>query len=115
MNRLILPAHIGSKLNGLGYTATFIDASRQAWKKQGERGYVTISAHDTSARPLFPNNCLHADTGTKVWSVRDWNSCHAIRQEQHELTLEEAIAQGAAYETVQHGSTLGEREVRLDP
>jgi hypothetical protein len=109
MNRLNLPAHIGSKMNGLGYTAAFIDASRQAWKKQGATGYVTISAHDTGASPLFPNNCLHADTGAKVWSVRDWNSSHAIRQEQHALTLDEAIAQGAAYESVQHGSRLGER------
>ena len=109
MNRQKFPAQIGSKMNALGYTADFMDASTQAWKKQSATGYVTISAHDTGASPLFPNNCLHADTGAKVWSVRDWNSCLAIRHEQHALTLDEAIAQGAAYEGVQHGSRQGER------
>ena len=47
----------------------------------GRHQHGGVHAHDTGASPLFPKNCLHADTGAKVWSVRDWNSCHAIRQE----------------------------------
>jgi hypothetical protein len=106
MNRQNLPAQIGSRMNALGYTAEFIDASSQAWKKHGATGYVTISAHDTGATPLFPNNCLHADTSATVWSVRDCDSGHALRQEQHGLTFDEAIAHGAAYESAQRGSHL---------
>lgn len=108
MNRQNLPAQIGSRMNALGYTAEFIDASSEAWKKQSPSGYVTISAHDTGAAPLFPNNALHADTSAKVWSVRDCNSGHAPGHEQNGLTLDEAIARGAAYESAQRGSHLSQ-------
>ena len=107
MNSQNIPAQIGAKMNALGYSADFMDASTEAWKKQNATGYVTISAHDTGVRPLFPDNCLHADTRDKVWSVRYCASSLALRQEQHGLTLDDAIAQGAAYESVQHDSRPG--------
>ncbi|HET7714848.1 MAG TPA: hypothetical protein VFK86_04410 [Bauldia sp.] len=94
-----LPAEIGSKMNALGYSADFIDATTEAWKKLGKTGYVTISAHDTDPTPLFPNNCLHANTSAKVWSVRCCTPSHALKQERHGLSLNEAVAQGVAYES----------------
>jgi hypothetical protein len=27
----------------------------EAWKKQSANGYMTISTHDTEAKPLFPS------------------------------------------------------------
>ena len=108
MNRQNLPAQIGSRMNALGYTAEFIDASNEAWKKSSLTGYVTISAHDTGAAPLFPNNSLHADTRAKVWSLRECDLGHAPGHEQHGLTLDEAIARGAAYESVRPGSRLSQ-------
>jgi hypothetical protein len=54
MNKQALSAHIGSKMNALGFSADFTGASMEAWKKQSANGYMTISAHDTEAKPLFP-------------------------------------------------------------
>jgi hypothetical protein len=54
MNKQALSAHIGSKMNALGFSADFTGASMEALKKQSANGYVTISAHDTEAKPLFP-------------------------------------------------------------
>jgi GT2 family glycosyltransferase len=98
MNRQNLPAHICSKMNDLGFAADFMDASGEAWKKQSATGYIVISAHDTSARPLFPNNNLHAALDAKVWAVRDCDADLAFRDEKRGLTLEEAIAMGTVFE-----------------
>src|SRR6266853_3745954 len=66
------------------------DLSKEAWKKQSATGYIMISAHDTGARPLFPNNNLHADVDAKVWAVRDCDADLAFRDKEKGLTLEEA-------------------------
>ena len=106
MNRQNLPAHICSKMNELGFAADFMDASMEAWKKQSATGYIMISAHDTGARPLFPNNNLHADVDAKVWAVRDCDADLAFRDERKGLTLEEAITMGAAFEGAHQKSSL---------
>jgi DNA-binding response OmpR family regulator len=57
------------RMNALGFSADFTGASMEAWKKQSANGYMTISAHDTEAKPLFPDNTLHAALDAKVWTV----------------------------------------------
>ena len=106
MNRQNLPAHICSKMNELGFAADFMDASMEAWRKQSATGYIMISAHDTVARPLFPNNNLHAALDAKVWAVRDYDSDLAFRDGKNDLTLEEAIAKGAEFESAHQKSSL---------
>jgi hypothetical protein len=46
----------------------------EAWKKQSANGYMTISAHDTEAKPHFPDNTLRAALDAKVWTVGDYNA-----------------------------------------
>jgi len=106
MNRQNLPAHIGPKMDALGFTAGFMDASVEAWKKQSATGYIMPSAHDTGARPLFPKTTLPAALDAKVWAVRDYDSDLAFRDGKNDLTLEEAIAKGAEFESARRKSSL---------
>src|SRR5258708_3018443 len=99
MTKRELSAHIGSKMNPLGFTPAFIDPSMEAWKEQSANGYMMISAHDTSAKPLFPDNNLHAALDAKVWTVGHYDSDGTFRDGTNNLTLEEAIAIGAAFES----------------
>ena len=79
VNKQALPAHIGSKMNALGFSADFTSAGIETWKKQSTNGHTTIGAHDTSARPLFPANNLHAAPDAKVWAVKYYSSDRTLR------------------------------------
>ena len=112
MDKQNLPGTIGEKMNVLGFTAGFMDARTEAWIRQRVTGYIMISAHDAGENPRFPNNNLHAPLEAKVWSVVDCDSNLAPHRAKSDLTLEEAIAQGAAYEAARaflpgHGAPLG--------
>jgi hypothetical protein len=98
VNKQALPAHIGSKMNALGFSADFTSAGVETWKKQSANGHTTIGAHDTAAKPLFPANDLHAAPDAKVWAVKYYSSDHTLRSAKKELTLDEAITTGASYE-----------------
>jgi len=76
----------------------------EAWKKQSANGCMTISAHDTEAKPLFPDNTLHATLDAKAWTVGDYNADLTLRDRKNNLTLDEAIAMGAAYESARYSS-----------
>jgi hypothetical protein len=104
MNKQALSAHIGSKMNALGFSADFAGVSMEAWRKQSANGYITISAHDTDAKPPFPDNRLHAALDAKVWMVGNYSSDLTLRDGEKDLTLDEAIATGAAYEKACHPS-----------
>jgi hypothetical protein len=104
MNKQALSAHIGSKMNALGFSADFTGASMEAWKKPSASGYITISAHDIEAKPLFPDNNLHAALDAKVWTVGNYNADLTLRDRKNDLTLDEAIAMGAAYDSARHSS-----------
>jgi hypothetical protein len=104
MNKQALSAHIGSKMNALGFSADFTGAGMEAWKKQSANGYMTISAHDTEANPLFSDNNLHAALDAKVWTVGNYNSELTLRDRKNDLTLNEAIAMSAAYESARRSS-----------
>jgi hypothetical protein len=91
-------------MNALGFSADFSGARMEAWRKQSANGYITISAHDTDAKPLFPDNNLRAALGAKVWTVGSYDSDLTLRDGENDLTLDEAIATGAAYESARHPS-----------
>jgi hypothetical protein len=99
LNKQALPAHIGSKMNALGFSADFTSAGIETWKKQSANGHTTIGAHDTDAEPLFPDNNLHAALDAKVWTVKYYSSDLTLRGAKKDLTLDEAIARGASYES----------------
>jgi hypothetical protein len=99
VNKQALPAHIGSKMNALGFSADFTCAGIETWKKQSANGHTTIGAHDTDAKPLFPANNLHAAPDAKVWAVKYYSSDLTLRSAKEDLTLDEAIATGASYES----------------
>jgi hypothetical protein len=98
MNKQALSAQIGAKMNALGFSADFSGAGMEAWRKQSANGYITISAHDNDAKPLFPDNNLHAALEAKVWTVGRYDSDATFHDGTNNLTLEEAIAIGAAFE-----------------
>jgi hypothetical protein len=98
VNKQALPAYIGSKMNALGFSADFTSAGIETWKKQSANGHITIEAHDTHAKPLFPANNLHAAPDAKVWAVKYYSSDRTLRSAKKDLTLDEAIATGASYE-----------------
>jgi hypothetical protein len=50
MNKQALSAHIGAKMNALGFSTDFTGDGMEAWKKQSADGYMTISAHEPCAR-----------------------------------------------------------------
>jgi hypothetical protein len=106
MTKRDLSAHIGSKMNALGFIADFSGATMETWRKQSASGYITISAHDTDAKPLFPDNNLHAALDAKVWTVGHYDSDGTFRDGTNNLTLEEAIAIGAAFESARQKPLL---------
>jgi hypothetical protein len=106
VNKQDISARIGSKMNALGYNAIFTSGGMEVWKKQLADGCTTISAHDTDAQPLFPDNHLHAALDANVWTVDDYDSKFILRDGKKDLTLDEAIAMGAAYESARQKGSL---------
>jgi len=98
VNKQALPAHIGSKMNALGFSADFTSAGIETWKKQSTNGHTTIGAHDMAAKPLFPANNLRAAPDAKVWAVKYYSSDRTLCGAKKDLTLDEAIATGVSYE-----------------
>jgi hypothetical protein len=68
-------------------------------EKKSANGHTTIGAHDLDAKPLFPDNNLHAALDAKVWTVKYYSSDLTLRDAKKDLTLDEAIATGASYES----------------
>jgi hypothetical protein len=53
----------------------------------------------SNAKPLFPDNNLHAALDAKVSTVKYYSSDLTLRGAKKDLTLDEAIATGASYES----------------
>ena len=98
LSKQALPAHIGSMMNALGFSADFTSAGIETWKKQSANGHTTIRAHDTDAKPLFPANNLHAVPDAKVWAVKYYSSDLTLRGAKENLTLDDAIAAAVTFE-----------------